>query len=300
MTIERKTLVGHIVTKADGTDDTSFGPHGGFDGILSHPNEDRDGETILSKDWEELPKSIPLNADHNMSLEGQIGSAEPYIKDGALRIKARFTSQPDAQRVRELINDGHVSTLSVEFLRKSSRSKDATGAEVETVKRELLGGAVTAYPSNTSAKILASKAGARNSKADQSALQDIHDHTQKLGAACAPADAAKSFVTKSTDDGDVIELTGVLWLDTIFEIDGKQYRLVGEEGPEMVVLPAGWTVKPSEDNAAEADSDADSDATATAVADDDDSDETANAAKSIEIRARALELQARIALLENN
>lgn len=291
MTIERKTLVGHIVAKAADKDDSEFGPHGGFDGILSHPDEDRDGETILSKDWEDLPASIPLNADHNMSLDGQIGSATPYIKDGALRIKARFTSQPDAQRVRELINDGHVSTLSVEFLRKSSRSKDATGTEVETVKRELLGGAVTAYPSNTSAKILASKAGARNSKADQSALQDIHDHTLKLGAACA-SEGEKSLDAKSIDDEGTVVLEGVLWLDTVFEIDGVQYNLT-----EKATKPKD---EEKEDDAAEAESDTDSDASATADADDDDDDDDDEAAKSIAIRARALELQARIALLETN
>lgn len=173
-----------LIKPADGDS-----PHGEFDLILSAPTEDRDGETVRSDEWEPLPDHITMDVDHGMSVETTAGSGTPALApDGTLRVHGTYASTPLGQTTRSLVNDGHIRTASVAFLRKSSR--DAEGKPV--VRRELLNGAFVAVPSNResvilSSKTIAAKAGARNSAADAKTIQQIHDAAQRLGATCDPS-----------------------------------------------------------------------------------------------------------------
>lgn len=176
MGIERKRLTAAIVKTDNGESAT-----GGFDAILSTPDTDRDGESIDVKSWGALPETIPVNMDHDMTTDGLIGTGTPRIEDGVVKLSVEFTDEPEAQRIRRLVNKGHIKATSVEFLRRTNT--DTKG--VKTTTREMIGAAVTNYPANPNAVILSSKAGARHSSADMKHIQGVHDSASALGAACS-------------------------------------------------------------------------------------------------------------------
>jgi hypothetical protein len=172
------------------TDDD--GP-GSFEVVLSAPTKDRDGETLLPEHWKQpLPDHITFDSDHGMTVATTVGSGVPRIDEstGNLIVSGTYSSLPRAQEVRTLVNEGHIRTTSVAFMTEKTEKDGAT-----EVTRELLNGAFVAIPSNREALVLASKgmkAGARNSAADLSGIQSIHDMATSLGADCS---GAKSHTT---------------------------------------------------------------------------------------------------------
>lgn len=167
---------------------------GSFEAILSTPDIDRDGESVKSSEWKSLPDSIPINVDHEMGVTSMIGSATPsFDTQGNLVIQGTYSSLPLAQDVRTLVNEGHLKTMSVEFM----RTVTPIGDKSFTTERELIGGAYTPYPSNVNARVLASKSGARNNATDAKNIQAIHDGATALGAACDVIDE-KSITHRST------------------------------------------------------------------------------------------------------
>ena len=177
-----------------GADDAES-PHGTFRVILSDETFDRDGESLKSGEWiTPLPDHITFDIDHAMNVAGTVGSGRPQIgTDGKMYVEGTYASRPLAQEVRSLVNEGHIRTTSVAFLRKKDQKSGAT-------KRELLNGAFVAVPANPNAVILASKAfdpehddagtkaGARNSTADAKRLQQMHDLAVENGAVCEVTD----------------------------------------------------------------------------------------------------------------
>jgi hypothetical protein len=116
-----------------------------------------------------------------------IGSGQPWIdQDGNLRVKGTFSSSAAAQHLRGLVAEGHVQSVSVEFLRR----KDANGLPVN----ELVGGAFVSLPANPEARVIASKAAfqagldailsGKGFGGDGAMLQAIHDASVHLGADC--------------------------------------------------------------------------------------------------------------------
>lgn len=169
------------------TDSETDAPHGSFEAILSAPTLDRDGDTLGQDGWKTpLPDRIHIDLDHEMSVAGTVGSAEPFFdSDGTLRIKGTYASTARAQEVRTLVNEGHITTMSVAFM-TDRHAKDGSP------NRELLNGAFVAVPANREARVLASKAlvakaGARNSASDSQMITAIHDAAVALGAECVPA-----------------------------------------------------------------------------------------------------------------
>lgn len=190
-------------------DEQAENPNGGFEVILSAPTKDRDGETLTPDGWEQpLPDHITFDIDHGMSVATTVGSGVPRIEDdGTLRVTGVYASTPLGQQTRALVNEGHIRTTSVAFLRKPADAKGKSKAQV----RELLNGAFVAVPSNRESLVLASKgldiigkAGARNSAADLQAIQSVHDTAVGLGASCgkaAPAPAAPAAPEALPADG---------------------------------------------------------------------------------------------------
>lgn len=200
MDVELKDVLAAIRPAEGVTDDQA--PHGAFDVILSAPNKDRDGEEVKANEWQmPLPEHITFDVDHGMSVASTVGSGRPDIQpDGTLRVRGTYASTPLAQETRSLVNEGHIRTVSVAFMRRSKTDqKDGT----RRVERELLNGAFVAVPANPAAVVLASKSlspagsildnitgvlgskvGARNSSADSKAIQAIHDASSTLGASC--------------------------------------------------------------------------------------------------------------------
>lgn len=187
-----------VITNA-GTADDPF--PGSFEAVLATPDADREGETLKANEWKALPSRIPINADHDMSSDGVVGSAVPTLNaDGTVTIKGTYSSDPDAQRLRTKVNEGHIQAMSVEFMRQRLPSTEKGG--LPTVSRELIGGAFTPYPVNSNARVLASKAGARNNASDAKNIQSIHDMASSLGAACDGMDGKSLTLGRKGDYGD--------------------------------------------------------------------------------------------------
>lgn len=181
-----------VASIAPGADDATS-EHGTFDVILSAQSKDRDGDTLLSDEWQQpLPDHITFDTDHGMTVSTTIGSGRPFINDdGNLQVQGSYSSIPRAQEVRTLVNEGHIRTTSVAFM--TTKTAKSNGGKAE---RELLNGAFVAVPSNRDTVVLSSKAldavekaGARNNASDAKNIQAIHDSAAALGAGCSTADA---------------------------------------------------------------------------------------------------------------
>ncbi len=147
---------------------------GEFDMILSNGALDRDGETLNLSDWAQpLPDTIPINANHSKDVSDIIGSGVPFFdSEGNLRVRGTFASNAAAQHIRSLVNEGHLRSVSVEFLRTEKGNV-------------LVGGAFVNVPANPEARVLASKA---SNGGDGALVQAIHDAAYWLGGQCMEPD----------------------------------------------------------------------------------------------------------------
>ena len=171
----------------------SLSDTGEFDLLLSNGALDRDGEVLRAEDWAQpLPKSISINVNHSADVSDVVGSGTPFIDDeGNLRVKGTFASTPEAQKIRTLVNEGHVTSVSVEFLRRKDGNRTVN---------ELVGGAFVGLPANREARVLASKGAltldefkaladvvatkAADSSDGNALVQAIHDASVHLGGTC--------------------------------------------------------------------------------------------------------------------
>ena len=316
-----------------GVDDAES-PHGTFRVILSDETFDRDGESLKSGEWiTPLPDHITFDIDHAMNVAGTVGSGRPEIgPDGKMYVEGTYASRPLAQEVRSLVNEGHIRTTSVAFLRKKDQKSGAT-------KRELLNGAFVAVPANPNAVILASKAfdpehddadtkaGARNSTADAKRLQQMHDLAVENGAACN-CDAPDGKSVKRTDAKSIVGsvealqdrvrdalsdayphcycwLRGVLSDAVIFETSGlgepddyesATYRQEYTDDGAVVTL-VGEASEVDIHEIVAPDADADREPAAKAASTEDSSEESEDASKAIDedalyVKAQILALRA--------
>lgn len=214
-----RTSTDFAVTKAlasveIGPNDDAAGP-GTFSLILSTDAVDRDGEVVEKGAFNPLPDHISMDVDHGMSVATTVGSGRPfYNADGDLQVDGTFASTELGQSVRTLVREGHVRTASVAMIPTvKTKSKDNEPARI--TKADLLNGAFTPVPSNTTAKVLSAKsaadladlkAGARHSASDMRDIQSIHDMAAGLGAICGDGSSEGKHVhtaeTKTTDGSD--------------------------------------------------------------------------------------------------
>lgn len=97
-------------------------PHRMFEVILSSPVVDRDGETLRPEEWEPLPEHITFDVDHGMSVASTVASGRPELDEhGNLVVHGSYASTDLAQTTRALVNERHIRTTSVAFLRKQDR-----------------------------------------------------------------------------------------------------------------------------------------------------------------------------------
>jgi hypothetical protein len=196
------------------------GDNGEFDLVLSNATIDREGESIPAGSWvQPLPATIPINANHSADVSDIVGSGVPWIDSaGNLRVRGAFASTPLGQKIRTLVNEGHLRSVSVEMLRR----KDANSG---VVVNELVGGAFVNIPANPTAVVLASKAMeddtppewfltrlretlmgetdamtmvTKAAGGDAAMVTAIHDAAVHLGAQCL---AAPPDVDDGSDDG---------------------------------------------------------------------------------------------------
>jgi hypothetical protein len=164
---------------------------GEFDMILSNGALDRDGEKLNLSDWAQpLPDTIPINVNHSSDVSDIIGSGVPFFdSEGNLRVRGTFASNAAAQHIRSLVNEHHLQSVSVEFLRTENGNV-------------LVGGAFVNVPANPQARVLASKAldferrldailagrpvakAVADSSDGMALITAIHDASVHLGAQC--------------------------------------------------------------------------------------------------------------------
>lgn len=203
MTTERKGI--HVLTaeiksaKAEG--DT-------YDITLSVPTKDRDGEVVDAKAFEPLPKGrMPIDVDHGMTVLTTVGSGVPEYDGDALMLRDfRFASTALGQDVRALVDEGHISKMSVAFM-DAVREVDEKDGLAHVRKAELLNAAIVAIPSNREADIAfaaktALKVGARNSAKDAEMIQSMHDSAAALGASCEGVTKSVTLTAEDPADTD--------------------------------------------------------------------------------------------------
>jgi hypothetical protein len=117
---------------------------------LSNESLDRDGDILKADEWElPLPEQITFVNDHTHKMASVVGSAKPELVNGKVMCKGTWAKTQVGQDTRSVIE--HVPYTSVAFREKRDR-------KAGTVSRELVNGSFVVVPSNTQAKVLASKA----------------------------------------------------------------------------------------------------------------------------------------------
>jgi HK97 family phage prohead protease len=203
--------------------DTAEADTGEFEAILSTSAEDRDNEVIATGAFDPLPESIPIYYQHDWQQKAlPIGRGTPfYDENGALRIKGYYGSDERSQAVRKAVGEGLVDSMSAGYL--PLQKKRSQGKAMVT-KADLFEGSMTAIPVNKTALVTASKAlreaswytadelrelegislkaGARNSTADNSRLQQIHDLAVENGASCEGMKSLADAEVKAEPDAE--------------------------------------------------------------------------------------------------
>jgi hypothetical protein len=130
----------------------SNSPTGEFEVVLSTESLDHDGENLWADEWKQpLPERIHIDSDHGMSVEKTVGSAVPRLEGNRMIGAGTYANTPHAQMVRQLINEGHVTSLSVTYAEHKNQKSGKP-------QRELLNAAFVAVGANRDAKVLSSKA----------------------------------------------------------------------------------------------------------------------------------------------
>ena len=191
-------------------------PNGEFEVILSTEALDRDDENLWADEWKQpLPARIHIDGDHGRTLEKTVGSAVPRIEGNRMIGKGTYAGTGYAQMVRQLVNEGHINSVSVTYAERKNQKDNS-------VQRELLNAAFVAIPANPEAVVLASKSarlepdalktfretfakavGGLSASGDNpevkhdAMVQAIHDAAYALGAECTNAAEADP----GTDEG---------------------------------------------------------------------------------------------------
>ncbi len=258
---------------------------GSFEAVLSTKSLDRDGEVVDPDAFDPLPASIPVYFEHDWkSGAAPVGRGTPFRDGDEIKIKAVYASTPEGQKMRTLVSERIVDSMSVGFLNGKREVKSGVKT---VVSGEMFEGSLTAIPVNTGARVLVSKAladekaGARNSSADQAHIQAAHDHMAALGADCV---AAKHIDGKAVEgsleqrqeelyevlaaaypDSDWVERIATFDDHVVYEIHGgtdddkqfsRPYTFDGNDvtlgDPEPVEAVEALTVTPLSSNAADA------------------------------------------------
>lgn len=214
-------------------------PNGEFEVVLSTEALDRDDENLWADEWKQpLPERIHIDGDHGRTLEKTVGSAIPRLDGNRLVGKGTYAGTEYAQMVRQLVNEGHINSVSVTYAERKNQKDNG-------VQRELLNAAFVAIPANPEAVVLASKsaevdATAKFKAAIEAVLKDagfaasgnnpgvkhdamvqaIHDAAYQLGSQCFNEIAADPGVDEGANKS-VDGPTGKLVDGFITDIDMK-------------------------------------------------------------------------------
>lgn len=234
--------------------DSDTSPFGSFEVILSTPTRDRDGEEVKSSEWQmPLPDHITFDVDHGMSVMTTVGSGVPSLDEqGRLVVRGTYASTDLAQQTRALVNEGHIRTVSVAFMRKTLLAEDGT----KTTVRELLNGAFVAIPANPEAVIMASKAADMPMTGEPAETETLADQLREILAGVfafyVQAHAAHWNVV-GPDFTEWHDLFGEIYADAYGSIDplAENIRKIGSLAPsglaDMVSIAGLEPAEPTSD-----------------------------------------------------
>jgi hypothetical protein len=124
---------------------------GEFEVVLATSDLDRDGDTLKGDEWElPLPNRIQFNTDHDHKVASTVGSAVPQLDGDKIICRGSWASTQHAQETRQLVKEGHITTVSVAY-REKRNHKSAKPS------RELINGSFVVVPANPKAVVLSSK-----------------------------------------------------------------------------------------------------------------------------------------------
>src|SRR5215212_2940821 len=145
--IRTKAASATIEDTSQGVDDYP----GTFAVVLSSPKLDRDGEQLMPDEWElPLPEQITFVNDHTHKMASVVGSARPTLEGAQIIARGTWAETDNAQDTRKIVRGKHVNHVSVAYREKRNHKSGS-------VSRELINGSFVVIPSNTDARVLASK-----------------------------------------------------------------------------------------------------------------------------------------------
>jgi HK97 family phage prohead protease len=178
-------------------------PVGSFEGVLSTSALDREDEIIDEGAFEPLPASIPALIDHIWATDGVVGSMVPSYEGGKLIVRGTYASTPDAQRIRTLVAEKHITSMSCGFWQPIRALKDG---KRHIVKAELVEGSFCAVPVNREALITSGKSLDTEAKQDAKSLAGSYeDLRQELATAARTLSDGYAYVTATFADHVVFE-----------------------------------------------------------------------------------------------
>lgn len=244
-------------------------PNGEFEVILSAPTLDRDGEVIDAKAFEPLPEHITFDIDHGLSTATTVGSGTPYYDGDLLKVKGSFSSRPLAQELRSMVQEGHIRTTSVAFMKPKREMKDGIP---HIVKAELLNGAFVAVPSNREAAVLAVKSfSAEVEKQLKAFAGSYEERREQIRDAIQEANPEGwVYVLATFEDSVVYEIEGVEsgTFRTTYSLGDEGLTLGAPEAVEVseVITPKSVDDTEKKSNDTESENEAAADAAAIAAA----------------------------------
>lgn len=174
-------------------------PNGEFEVILSTETLDRDDENLWADEWKQpLPARIHIDGDHGRTLEKTVGSAVPCIEGNRMIGKGTYAGTEYAQMVRQLVNEGHINSVSVTYAERKNQKDNS-------IQRELLNAAFVAIPANPEAVVLASKSynAATRNKALAAGLSKYfgEEIAVKIADATLTPEEAREFFSDKAEGG---------------------------------------------------------------------------------------------------
>jgi len=124
---------------------------GSWSAVASAPTVDRDGEVVAAYAMLPLPPSVPVHEGHDFTKV--VGRAVPrYDSKGRLLVEGKFSSVPEAQRVRTMVVEGVLDSMSIAFHNTVRENRDGVPT---IVSAELIACDFVSVPSNREARVLA-------------------------------------------------------------------------------------------------------------------------------------------------
>ncbi len=129
--------------------------NGTFEAIASKATLDRDGEIVDTGAFSPLPEFVPIHVDHKMTSDALVGTGRPFYDGDVLKVVGEFAGTSRAQEVRQLVTEGHLSSMSVGFY--AAKYKNVDGVP-HVIGGELLEVSFVTVPANREARVLVSRA----------------------------------------------------------------------------------------------------------------------------------------------